>query len=104
VVGLYRDLLGRTPAESEINGWLRALAQGATGAAVAYGFAASPERISLRNEFSAFVNRPTSVPPVLRNLAWSFPFMNPSFHAHAMCRSVAAARLHCVFYPEIAGN
>jgi hypothetical protein len=48
VVGLYSDLLGRTPAESEISGWLTALAQGASGATIAYGFAASPERESLR--------------------------------------------------------
>jgi hypothetical protein len=66
VVGLYRDLLGRTPAESEISGWLTALAQGTTGAAVAYSFAASPERESLRvrTYYTSYLGRVASATEV----------------------------------------
>ncbi len=44
VEGMYRDLLGRGPAESEVQAWLERLAAGAGEAEVAYGFAASVER------------------------------------------------------------
>jgi hypothetical protein len=44
VSGMYKDLLGRTPSDSEVQTWLNALAQGASTTAVALGFAASPER------------------------------------------------------------
>jgi hypothetical protein len=42
--GMYQDVLGRTPAETEVQLWLEAVAGGATVAQVAYGFTASPER------------------------------------------------------------
>jgi hypothetical protein len=48
VHGLFQDLLGRTPAQSEINGWLQALVAGATPVQVAYNIAASPERAAQR--------------------------------------------------------
>jgi hypothetical protein len=59
IQGMYRNLLGRTPAQSEVNGWLAALNQGMTPAQVAYGFAASAERETQRVEvdYDAFVNR-----------------------------------------------
>jgi hypothetical protein len=44
VTGMYKDLLGRAPAQSEVENWLQVLNQGASTTAVAYGFAASPER------------------------------------------------------------
>jgi hypothetical protein len=44
VTGMYQDLLGRTPSQSEVDGWVNALNQGMTPQAVAYGFAASTER------------------------------------------------------------
>jgi hypothetical protein len=44
VDGMYHDLLGRTPAATEVSGWVRAMAQGLTPEQVAYGFAASAER------------------------------------------------------------
>jgi hypothetical protein len=43
ITGLYQDLLGRTPALAELNGWAQALAGGMSGMQIAYGFAASPE-------------------------------------------------------------
>src|SRR5262249_8807011 len=48
VVGMYHDLLGRTPADFEVNYWLNQLASGVQPSAVAYGFAASKERESQR--------------------------------------------------------
>jgi hypothetical protein len=41
---MYQDLLSRDPEAGGLAGWLHALAAGADPAAVAYGFAASPER------------------------------------------------------------
>jgi hypothetical protein len=46
--GLYHDLLGRTPSDAEVNGWLQALQSGTSHEAVAYGFAASGEREAIR--------------------------------------------------------
>jgi hypothetical protein len=43
ITGLYQDLLGRTPALAELNGWAQALARGMAAMQLAYGFAASPE-------------------------------------------------------------
>jgi hypothetical protein len=62
VIGMYKDLLGRTPAESEVQTWLNALAAGATEAQVAYGFAASPERegIRVRGDYATFLGRSAS--------------------------------------------
>jgi hypothetical protein len=48
IIGMYRDLLGRDPAEAEVQGWLQALARGVTEAEVAFGFAASRERQAQR--------------------------------------------------------
>jgi hypothetical protein len=48
VTGMYQDLLGRTPAPSEVAGWVNALNNGMAPTAVAYGFAASFERESQR--------------------------------------------------------
>ena len=48
VQSLYVTLLGRSPSSAEVQGWLAQLANGAATAAVAYGFAASAERESLR--------------------------------------------------------
>jgi hypothetical protein len=44
VTGMYHDLLGRTPAPAEVTGWVNALNGGLAPAAVAYVFAAGPER------------------------------------------------------------
>jgi hypothetical protein len=48
VSGMYHDLLGRTPAQSEVNGWVTNLNNGMSPQAVAYGFAASVEREAQR--------------------------------------------------------
>jgi hypothetical protein len=44
VTGMYQDLLGRNPANAEVQTWVNALANGASTTAVALGFAASAER------------------------------------------------------------
>jgi hypothetical protein len=43
VTGMYQDLLGRTPSQAEVNGWLAAISNGMSPQQVAYGVAASPE-------------------------------------------------------------
>jgi hypothetical protein len=44
VRGMYQDLLGRTPVQSEVDYWMGVLNKGTPTTTVAYGFAASPER------------------------------------------------------------
>jgi hypothetical protein len=44
VKGMYQNLLGRTPLQSEVNAWVRALEAGASPTQIAYDFAASAER------------------------------------------------------------
>ncbi|HEV3444612.1 MAG TPA: DUF4214 domain-containing protein, partial [Gemmataceae bacterium] len=48
VKGMYHDLLGRTPSQAEIDGWLKALAAGESTTDIAFGFAAGAEREGLR--------------------------------------------------------
>jgi hypothetical protein len=48
VEGMYEDLLGRAADASGLAFWTDALAHGASPAAIAYGFAASPEREAQR--------------------------------------------------------
>jgi hypothetical protein len=48
VTGMYQNLLGRTPAQSEVDAWVQQLNNGMSPSAVAYGFAASYERESQR--------------------------------------------------------
>jgi hypothetical protein len=48
ITGMYQNLLGRTPAQTEVDRWLAALASGESLADVAFGFAASPEREAQR--------------------------------------------------------
>jgi hypothetical protein len=62
VAGMYRDLLGRTPAPAEVAGWVSALADGLAPTAVAYGFAASAEREGQRvgDDYRRFLGRSPS--------------------------------------------
>jgi subtilase family serine protease len=59
VIGMYQNLLGRTPAAAEVAGWVQALANGWTTNAVAYGFAASVEAESDRvtADYKTYLNR-----------------------------------------------
>ena len=52
VTGMYQDLLGRNPSAAEVQGWVTALNNGTPAAAVALGFAASPEREGQRVRFN----------------------------------------------------
>jgi hypothetical protein len=62
VVGMYQDLLGRSPAAVEVQGWLQVLAAGTPTTAVAYGFAASREResIRIREDYWTYLGRAAS--------------------------------------------
>ncbi|HEV3084408.1 MAG TPA: DUF4214 domain-containing protein, partial [Gemmataceae bacterium] len=48
IKGMYQDLLGRTPAQAEIEGWVTAMTNGMSPTDVAFGFAASVERETQR--------------------------------------------------------
>jgi hypothetical protein len=48
ITGMYLNLLGRTPASSEVQYWVANLNAGMSPDAIAYGFAASAERESQR--------------------------------------------------------
>jgi hypothetical protein len=43
VIGLYHDVLNRTPSDTEIQNWLGALAHGVSTMSIALTFTASPE-------------------------------------------------------------
>jgi hypothetical protein len=63
VSAMYQDLLGRTPDQAEVDGWVAALGQGASPQDVAYGFAASAEREGQRvtaNYVTLLGRRPSS--------------------------------------------
>jgi hypothetical protein len=60
ITGLYRDILGRLPSVSEVNGWLNALAQGATAVQVAQQFLTSTERATsqVQADYQTYLGRP----------------------------------------------
>jgi hypothetical protein len=62
VTGMYQDLLGRTPAASEVSFWLASLSNGLTTFGVALGFAASAERegIRVRANYANYLGRTAS--------------------------------------------
>jgi hypothetical protein len=62
VIGMYHDLLGRTPSQDEVNAWVNALEYGVSTQQVAYGFAASAEResIRVRDDYLTFLGRSPS--------------------------------------------
>jgi hypothetical protein len=62
VRGMYVDLLGRAPAQAEVNAWVQNLNRGESTVAVAYGFAASAEREGLRitADYSKYLGRKPS--------------------------------------------
>jgi hypothetical protein len=66
VVGMYQDLLGRTPAEEEVQGWLNALDHGVSETTVAYSLAASQERegIRVRGDYRTYLGRDASAAEV----------------------------------------
>jgi hypothetical protein len=59
ITSLYQELLGRAPSPAEVAGWLDALRGGVTPFAIAYGFAASPEREAQRitADYQQYLNR-----------------------------------------------
>src|SRR5262249_50289502 len=73
VEGMYRDLLGRGPAASEVDGWVRALKAGTSPQTVAYGFAASAERegMRVRADYQTYLHRDAAQEEVD---AWVYAF------------------------------
>jgi hypothetical protein len=59
VRGMYKDLLGRTPSDTEVQNWLNVLAAGTSTSAVALGFAASAEREAqrVRANYETYLDR-----------------------------------------------
>src|SRR5262249_37157584 len=66
VRGLYQDLLGRTPSQSEVDGWVQVLASGVSTTDVAFGIAASREREGQRvtADYQRYLNRTPSAAEV----------------------------------------
>jgi hypothetical protein len=62
VTAMYQNILGRTPSQAEVDGWVADLNNGATPEQVAYGFAASAERegIVVRADYQTFLGRTPS--------------------------------------------
>jgi hypothetical protein len=59
VVGMYQDILGRSPDAAGLSYWLQQLQQGVPASTIAYGFAASPEREAQRvtADYQQFLSR-----------------------------------------------
>jgi hypothetical protein len=59
VIGMYQDLLGRTPSQAEVNAWVKAINAGAPLTEIAYDFAATPEREGRRvtSDYQIFLGR-----------------------------------------------
>jgi hypothetical protein len=66
VIGMYQNLLGRTPSAAEVAGWVQALADGWTTTAVAYGFATSVEAESDRvaADYETYFGRAGTAPEI----------------------------------------
>src|SRR5262249_54067887 len=64
--GMYIDLLGRTPVQSEVDFWVAALQAGQREVAIAYGFAACDERegIRVRADYGRYLGRQAIQPEV----------------------------------------
>ncbi len=75
VVGLYQDVLGRTPDATGLSYWLTQLHQGATPYSIAYGFAASAEREGQRvvADYQRYLGR---LPSAAEVNAWVDQFIN----------------------------
>jgi hypothetical protein len=83
VTGMYQDLLGRNPADAEVQEWVNALANGASTTAVALGFAASPEREGQRvsTNYQTYLGRAPSAGEVS---LWVNLFVNGGVSNEAM--------------------
>jgi streptogramin lyase len=59
ITAMYQNLLNRTPAQQEVNGWVTALNNGQMPSDIAYLFAASPERegIRVRADYQNYLGR-----------------------------------------------
>jgi hypothetical protein len=75
VTGMYKDLLGRTPSQHEVDLWVAALNGGEPPTQVAYGFAASAEREGqhVTADYNTFLGRPPSAQEVS---AWVDAFVH----------------------------
>jgi hypothetical protein len=75
VRGMYQNLLGRTPADAEVAGWVSYLHQGASPQTVAYSFAASFERECqhVQADYERYLGRDASADEVS---GWATAFEN----------------------------
>jgi hypothetical protein len=96
--GMYQDLLGRKPADAEVQSWLKAIAGGETFTQVAYGFANSAEREGERitADYKQYLGRapePGIVPVWVQN-----------FESGATNENVIAGFLASAEYYQVHGN
>jgi hypothetical protein len=66
VIGMYQNLLGRTPSAAEVAGWVQALADGWTTTEVAFGFTTSVEAESDRvaADYETYFGRAGTAPEI----------------------------------------
>jgi hypothetical protein len=93
VIGMYQDLLGRTPAQTEVDGWLYALGHGVSPRQVAYGFAASAEREAIRvnNDYMTYLGRQASQAEVQ---GWVYAFEHGASNEDVVAGFVGSAEYY----------
>jgi hypothetical protein len=75
VIGMYHDLLGRSPDPAGLQYWLNKLQQGVSPSSIAYGFSASPEREGQRvtDDYQHYLGR---TPGAAEVAYWVDQFVN----------------------------
>jgi V8-like Glu-specific endopeptidase len=93
VRGMYQDLLGRTPAQSEVDGWVNALNHGVSPQQVAYGFAASTERetIRVKDDYQTYLGREASQAEIR---GWVYAFEHGASNEDVVAGFVGSAEYY----------
>jgi hypothetical protein len=93
VRGLYHDLLGRTPSQAEVAGWLNALRHGVSPQQVAFGFAASAEReaIRVKDDYLSYLGRQASQAEVN---GWVYAFEHGASNEDVVAGFIGSAEYH----------
>jgi hypothetical protein len=101
--GLYQVLLARIPSEVEVQGWVNALLGGASPYLVAYDFAASPERESLKIQtaYRTLLGRPAGQSEVS---AWVYQFATGAWTDETILAAFVASGEYYFLAPKGNGN
>jgi hypothetical protein len=93
VTGMYEDLLGRAPDSAGLSFWVNALAHGSHASDVAFGFAASKERESLRisSDYLVYLGRPLDQGG---QTFWVNAFLNGAHNEDVVAGFIASAEYY----------